>query len=257
MWSRFGLIFLFAAPALGQSNAPCLSPLTQDQLLGLLRGGVPESRIEDLAVECGLAFVFAADTESVLQEAGASGALVAAIRSAQTRRRRDDDTLSCRALETSTTAAAFEEYLRQFPDGTCATYARIRRAELVKTTKEEDEHRLLCDSRPCSIEMNLVTSGVRYPGKLTFSSDGAVFTPETPDVDIGPRRWEWDNIRQVCGSPVYPHEFLHVGGTTFVRDPKHSQGLDSSPQRLLESLERAKDNGVPCLGRVKIQKVCR
>ena len=40
------------------------------------------------------------------------------------------DVLACNALATATAAAAFEEYLRQFPEGACAGFARVKLAAL-------------------------------------------------------------------------------------------------------------------------------
>lgn len=42
----------------------------------------------------------------------------------------DADAMTCEALKGSGSAAAFEEYLRQFPRGQCVSYARVRLADL-------------------------------------------------------------------------------------------------------------------------------
>ncbi len=45
----------------------------------------------------------------------------------------DADALSCRALATSSSVAAFDAYLLEFPHGQCAAFARIRLAELSRS----------------------------------------------------------------------------------------------------------------------------
>jgi hypothetical protein len=110
-------------------NPNCPDGLSKSQILEFVKGNVPSARLKSLLDDCGLSFVTDAEFETALHDAGAPDEVIDIIKSAR-RIFPTDDRLACASLEKSTSATAFREYLRLFPNGSCAGFARVRLAEL-------------------------------------------------------------------------------------------------------------------------------
>ena len=74
------LFFGLAASALAAQNAPQREALTEGEIIRLLQGGVPPERVESLARDRGILFQMTPAVESDLRDAGATDALLKALR---------------------------------------------------------------------------------------------------------------------------------------------------------------------------------
>jgi TonB family protein len=76
------MILVFPLSALQAQQAPinCKGPLSQEQLIGLLKAKVDDVRVQAIVKQCGVGFLLTADTERRLRAAGASDAVIAVAR---------------------------------------------------------------------------------------------------------------------------------------------------------------------------------
>src|SRR5271170_2915564 len=72
----------FPAPLHAQTPVPCTGPLTETAVIKLAASGVPEPRLVLIVKTCGASFALTKDSESRLRAAGATDAVIAALRDA-------------------------------------------------------------------------------------------------------------------------------------------------------------------------------
>jgi hypothetical protein len=133
-------VFLFAVVSAAAQQAPinCKGPLSEEQLTGLLKGGVADVRVQAIVKICGIGFPFTPDVERRLRAAGASGVVIAEVRRQdETKQRREEERLWAEAKD-GRSAERLQEYLKRFPDGQHASEARekltqLKRAEELRT----------------------------------------------------------------------------------------------------------------------------
>jgi Flp pilus assembly protein TadD len=114
----FKLTFLFAALSAPQT-APALKPLSQNQVLGLVKGGVATSRIESLIRQHGLDFKISGSFVKQLQQAGARPGLIDELeqRAARTTMHLPaPDTRAPQSMTVSSQVAAMLQQARQMAD---------------------------------------------------------------------------------------------------------------------------------------------
>jgi hypothetical protein len=126
-----GMIILFPSAVRAQ-QAPinCKGPLSEEQLIGLLKGGVADVRVQAIVKTCGIGFPFTPDVERRLRAAGASDVVIAeARRQDETKRRQEEERLWAEAKD-GRSAERLQEYLKRFPDGQHVSEAREKLAQL-------------------------------------------------------------------------------------------------------------------------------
>jgi hypothetical protein len=74
------LVFLLIAVQAQQAPINCKGPLSEEQLIGLLKARVDDVRVQAIVKQCGIGFTFTSDTERMLRSAGASDEVIAAVR---------------------------------------------------------------------------------------------------------------------------------------------------------------------------------
>jgi hypothetical protein len=163
----FLCIALLSAPAFifpQQAPINCSGPLKEAGLIGLLKVGVEDARVQAIVNKCGVDFALNTDVEQRLRAAKASDGLIAVLRAIEKQRQqREEEDRQRRAAEAEAqrqaqairsaletkkqeeerlwagaqdgrSAERLGEYLRQFPDGQHASDARdkmnkLKRAE--------------------------------------------------------------------------------------------------------------------------------
>jgi hypothetical protein len=124
------LLFPVAAARAQQAPINCKGPLSEDQLIGLLKGGVAVVRVQAFVKTCGIGFPFTPNTEQRLRAAGASDAVIAEVRRQdETKRQREEERLWAEAKE-GRSAERLQEYMKRFPDGDHVPEAREKLAQL-------------------------------------------------------------------------------------------------------------------------------
>ena len=115
-----------------QPPAPRQAPLAESQVLRLVKGSVPASRIADLVATYGIDFEPTEDAIGRLRSAGAPEAALAAVRAATgpAERKRQEEKASWDPIKDSPDPAAFEDFLSRFPDGQFAAPARRKQRDL-------------------------------------------------------------------------------------------------------------------------------
>jgi len=73
------LFLLHVSAGAAQETPPCDKPLSVQDVVDLLEGGVPGARVDFLVISCGVAFELNADLEQRLRSAGATGDLIRTI----------------------------------------------------------------------------------------------------------------------------------------------------------------------------------
>ncbi|MBF0093513.1 MAG: SUMF1/EgtB/PvdO family nonheme iron enzyme [Alphaproteobacteria bacterium] len=73
----------------------------------------------------------------------------------------DADAMTCEALKGSGSAGAFEEYLRQFPNGQCVPYVRVRLADLTPKPQSQPQPQQVAVTSPPPRRDFAVGEGVR------------------------------------------------------------------------------------------------
>jgi hypothetical protein len=130
------ILLLFPVAAVRAQQAPinCKGPLSQEQLIGLLKGGVADVRVQAFVKTCGIGFLFTPAVERRLRAAGASEAVITEVRKQdEARRNREEERLWTEAKD-GRSAAKMQEFLKRFPDGEHVSEARenltqLKRAE--------------------------------------------------------------------------------------------------------------------------------
>jgi formylglycine-generating enzyme required for sulfatase activity len=130
-----------AGEVAGQAPIRCPGPLSEAQLLDLVKGRVPEPRVRQYVATCGIGFALTAETERRLRAAGATQAILDLLRSTEPGAAAE---LQLRAelalwesIKESRDGAVFEDYLRRYPAGQFAAAARSRLGELRVATLRE------------------------------------------------------------------------------------------------------------------------
>jgi hypothetical protein len=77
-----------------QAPINCKGPLSQEQLIGLLQGGVADVRVQAFVKTCGIGFTFTPDVAARLGRAGASDAVIVVVREKNNERQRHKDNVS-------------------------------------------------------------------------------------------------------------------------------------------------------------------
>jgi formylglycine-generating enzyme required for sulfatase activity len=132
----------------GQAPIKCPGPLTEKDLIQLIKGEVPEARIGQYLRECGVGFSLDAEAERRLREAGASAGILTAVRkqvpapaAVPPPSQESADTVFWNSIRDSNDRSLFEEYMRRFPQGVFKTLAKrklrdFRAADLRKQIGE-------------------------------------------------------------------------------------------------------------------------
>jgi hypothetical protein len=115
-----------------QAPINCRGPLTEEQLIGLLKAKVDDVRVQAIVKQCGVAFALVPDAERKLRAAGASDAVIAAARARAPKPpekppSKSDDAVREQKLwegARGKSAERLKDYLRQFPEGQHAAEAR-------------------------------------------------------------------------------------------------------------------------------------
>jgi hypothetical protein len=134
------MIVIFSEGIVCAQQAPinCNGPLSEEQLVGLLKGGVAGMRVQAIVNKCGIGFPFTPDVERRLRTAGASDAVIAEVRKQdEARRNREEEKLWAEARD-GRSAERLQEYLKRFPDGdhvpeATEKLAQLKRLEQLRT----------------------------------------------------------------------------------------------------------------------------
>lgn len=150
------LILVCAGAVYAQSPVSCSGKVSEEQLLNLVRGNVPESRVLQFIAQCGVGFTWSDNIKSRLTDAKATPAVLAAAES--TARRSQADTQPAEVTKPTAsgddirlrvelalwetakqhnTIAAYEDYLERFPSGTFANAANAQILKLRGLAKED------------------------------------------------------------------------------------------------------------------------
>ena len=128
------ITMLLLLPALtgAQPAVRCSGPLSEVQLTALLKGSVPAPRIGQNVASCGIDFEADGEAISRLRSAGAPETILDAVRAATgpAERKRRAEQASWEPIKDSEDPAAFEDYLRQYPEGQFAAAARQKYRDL-------------------------------------------------------------------------------------------------------------------------------
>jgi hypothetical protein len=148
------MIVIFSEGIVCAQQAPinCKGPLNEEQLIGLLKGGVADVRVQAFVDKCGIDFPFTPDAERRLRDAKASDAVVTAVRTKDRQRqraveeeRRQREELARKAAREAVrqeeeklwagakdgrSAERLEEYLRRFPEGQYGSEAEDKLSKL-------------------------------------------------------------------------------------------------------------------------------
>ncbi len=138
---------LLLLPALmeAQQAVPCRGPMSAAQLTQLVKGSVPEERIEQLVASCGIGFEPTTGAIGRLRAAGMPETVLDAVRAATgpAARKRQAERAFWKSIKDSRDTTVFEDYLRRYPDGQFADAARQRRRDLKVTGVRVEMERTL------------------------------------------------------------------------------------------------------------------
>jgi hypothetical protein len=121
--SGFLAFMLLTAPDVRAAQSG--KPLTQPEVLQLLQGGVPSSRVTEIVDDRGIDFEFTQEIEQEVRDAGGGDDVVAALRRAS-QRRASSDQPQTGGLIIKTTPGQAQIYLNDEPKGVTSTEGEIR-----------------------------------------------------------------------------------------------------------------------------------
>jgi hypothetical protein len=121
-----------------QAPINCKGPLSEEQLIGLLKGGVADVRVQAIVDKCGIDFDNTPEVEKVLVGFGASKGVIAMMRKKDKERMLREEEELWAGAKAGRSAAKLQEYLRRFPDGQYGSEAKdklskLRRVEELRT----------------------------------------------------------------------------------------------------------------------------
>jgi hypothetical protein len=113
-----------------QAAINCKGPLSEELLIGLLKGGVADVRVQAFVDQCGIDFANTPEVEKALVGFGASNGVIATVRKKdKVRLRREEEKLWTESKD-GRSAAKLQEYLRRFPDGEHSLEAKEKLTQL-------------------------------------------------------------------------------------------------------------------------------
>jgi hypothetical protein len=145
------LVLPVAAAQAEQAIINCKGQLSEDQLIGLLTTRVDDVYVQAIVKQCGVRFPLTADTEHRLRAAGASDAVIAAVRARAPKPpekplSKSDDAAREQKLwdgaKDGKSRERLEDYLRQFSRGQHASEARDKLSKLTRVEELRGEIRL-------------------------------------------------------------------------------------------------------------------
>jgi hypothetical protein len=221
-----GMIVIFPSAARAQ-QAPinCKGPLNEEQLIGLLKGGVADVRVQAFVKTCGIGFPFTPDVERRLRAAGASDVVIAEVRRQdEARRRREEEKLWAEAKD-GRSAERLQEYLKRFPDGQHASEARekltqLKRAEELRTNiRQAKKEGRWQESEPWLKEL----SGLRPEDEEMHSWKSWIAEERSRALEARKREEEelWTNAKDGRGAErleEYLKQFPDAGHASEARD---------------------------------------
>jgi hypothetical protein len=136
----------FSTSIPGQAPVKCSAALTERDLMSLIKGEVPETRLRQYIETCGIAFSVTPDVQRRLISAGASAALIEQLKKKKpSNPQKSQEELQFKKepslwneTKTSNDPAVYEDFLQQYPSGTFSSLARSRLRE-IQAGKLRDE----------------------------------------------------------------------------------------------------------------------
>jgi hypothetical protein len=108
------LLLILCAATAAEEPIRCKVPLSEEQLLVLLKGHVPEQRLRQSVTQCGVGFELTASVAGGLRRAGASATLVDLLR---VKLAQQAETKYWASIQDHDSIGEFEEYLGLYPQG--------------------------------------------------------------------------------------------------------------------------------------------
>lgn len=125
----YGLLALLLVTTVYTPAAQKDKPLTQQEVIELLQGGVASSRVSEIVDERGIDFDFTSDIEQKVRSAGGADDVVAALRRAS-RRRPESEPTRTGGLAVKTTPGETQVYLNDEPKGMTSPEGELRLRDL-------------------------------------------------------------------------------------------------------------------------------
>jgi len=132
------ILLLFPVATAQQAPINCKGPLSEEQLIGLLKGGVADVRVEAIVYKCDIDFANTPQVERQLLGFGASEGVIAMVRKKDKERLQQEEEKLWTEAKYGRSAEKLQEYLKRFPNGQHASEAKekltqLKRAEELRT----------------------------------------------------------------------------------------------------------------------------
>ena len=225
------ILGLSALPCFSQQAVTCNAPLSEDQLLVLVRGHVPVARVREYIVTCGIADKIGTAGIERLRSAGASEAvleLLANTKSAANTREEMKVKAELElwdAVKNTRDPALYQEYLRQYPQGTFAAVARARINEITSPPAS--------DTAPSSAAG--VSDTPRMEGINKKGGDAAIVGIESVRKELSAGVWAvhhhggiWRMFNECEGRLVISPSGISFVGTPGFQDKRVQHKLNAS-----------------------------